>query len=69
MLNLIHTVVDNYGYVGSLGFSQGTGPVLVGYLYCSGNEANLVECSQNYRYTNLYCQNHYYDIGVKCQCQ
>ena len=58
-----------YGRVGTLGFSQGTGPVLLGYLYCSGTEANLVKCDQNYHhtYTNLKCQNHYYDGAVICE--
>ena len=61
----------SYGYVGRFGFSQGTGPILLGYLYCSGIEANLVKCSQNYQYTHTYhrCQNHYYDGAVKCECK
>ena len=50
-------------------FNQGTGPILLGYLYCSGSEANLTECNQNYRYTNTksQCLTHYYDVAVKCE--
>ena len=57
----------SYGRAGSLRFSQGTGPVLLGYLYCSGTEANLVKCDQNYLYTHIYCQDHYYDGAVICE--
>ena len=59
----------SYGRVGNLGFSQGTGPILLGYLYCSGTETNLVKCSQNYKYTHVYsgCQSHYYDAAVICE--
>ena len=61
----------SYGRVGTLGFSQGTGPILLGYLNCSGTEANLVKCNQNYQYThiNFKCQNHYYDGAVVCECK
>ena len=60
-----------YGLVGNFGFSQGTGPILLGYLNCSGTEDNLVKCSQNYQYTHTYdeCQNHYYDGAVLCECK
>ena len=68
---VITSIVINQGYsygrVGSLGFSQGSGPILLGYLYCNGEESNLVECSQNYRYTHIYCQSHYYDAAVICE--
>ena len=41
-----------YGYVEDIGFSQGTGPILFGYLDCNGTETNLVECTQNYNSTH-----------------
>jgi deleted-in-malignant-brain-tumors protein 1 len=56
-----------YGRVGNLGFSQGSGPILLGYLYCSGQESNLLQCHQNYQYTSSYCQDHFYDVAVKCE--
>ena len=42
---------------------------MLGYLYCSGQEANLLQCNQNYRSTstNYQCQNHYYDAAVVCE--
>ena len=60
-----------YGRAGNLGFSKGTGPILLGYLYCSGTESNLVMCNQNYKYTHIRsgCQNHNYDGAVICECK
>ena len=71
MLTYKYNVGFSYGFVGNLGFSQGTGPILLGYLYCSGTEANLVKCSQNYYSTHVYseCQSHYYDAAVLCECK
>ena len=50
-----------------MGFSQGTGPILFGYLDCNGTEADLVECTQNYNNTHTYCQSHYYDVAIVCK--
>ena len=64
----MHYNIDT-GRVGDLGFPQGSGPILLGYLYCTGQEANLTECSQNYNLTRTSsaCQNHHsYDGAVKC---
>ena len=66
-VHFLHVVSFEYGSVGSFGYSQGSGPILAGYLYCNGDESNLVECSQNYRYTSLYCY-HYEDVALKCEC-
>ena len=57
------------GHVGKFEFNQGTGLILLGYLYCSGSEANLTECNQDYRYANTksQCLTHYYDAAVKCE--
>lgn len=57
----------NYGYVGTLGFSEGVGAVSLGYINCNGQEANLLLCTPNYENANSYCQNHYYDAGVVCE--
>ena len=71
-LTLANYYLDySYGHVGSLGFSQGTGSILLGYLNCSGTEANLVKCNQNYKHTHVNpgCQYHYYDAAVICECK
>ena len=56
----------SFGRVGTLGFTQGTGPILLQYLNCNGTETNLVNCNQSYQYTHV-CQNHYYDGAVICE--
>ena len=56
-----------YDLVGRLGLTRGSGPILMGFLTCSGAESNLTECSQHYSYTHYYCTSHYYDAGVICQ--
>ena len=56
-----------YDLVGRLGLTRGSGPILMGFLTCTGAESNLTECSQHYSYTHYYCTSHYYDAGVICQ--
>ncbi|XP_011409421.1 PREDICTED: deleted in malignant brain tumors 1 protein-like, partial [Amphimedon queenslandica] len=59
----------NYGTVSDIGFAQGSGAVLLGYLSCNGDETNLLNCDQNYYYTNTqsHCQSHYYDAAIVCE--
>lgn len=66
--NIIFIVNINYGTVGALGFTQSSGPVLLGYFSCNGNEVNLLGCTPNYYNTYWNCQNrHYYDAAVTCE--
>lgn len=59
----------NYGTVSDIGFAQGSGVVLLGYLSCNGDETNLLNCDQNYYHTNTqsHCQSHYYDAAIVCE--
>ncbi|XP_026097795.1 deleted in malignant brain tumors 1 protein-like [Carassius auratus] len=50
-------------------FGQGSGPISMGYLYCSGSEPALKDCSSNSQYTQQYCKNHNLDAGVICSGQ
>lgn len=57
-----------YNYANRIdGIEKGSGPILLGYLKCTGEEKALTECDQSYSYTNFYCRSHYYDAGVICQ--
>ena len=59
----------SYGRVSAFGFSQGQGPILLGYLYCSGEEKSLIGCNQNYHRTHStsICKQHSYDAVVICE--
>uniref|UniRef100_A0A1X7ULL6 Deleted in malignant brain tumors 1 protein n=1 Tax=Amphimedon queenslandica TaxID=400682 RepID=A0A1X7ULL6_AMPQE len=57
----------SYDLVEGIGFSRGSGPILMGFLNCNGLEANLTLCAQQYFFTQYYCTNHYYDVGLICQ--
>ena len=45
------------------GFGQGTGPVFLGNLQCTGNEYSLLSCSHYGIGTSC---SHSYDFGVVC---
>ena len=47
-------------------FGQGSGPILMDDLFCTGSERYLVNCTYD-RYTGD-CR-HYEDAGVRCQCE
>ena len=49
--------------VSSAYFGQGTGPIHLGNVQCSGSEANLLQCSHSSGY--FYCW-HSKDPGIKC---
>ena len=47
-------------------FGQGTGPVLIGYVSCTGNEHFLAHCiNSGIGVTSSWC-NHNRDAGVQC---
>ncbi|XP_052085911.1 MAM and LDL-receptor class A domain-containing protein 2-like [Mytilus californianus] len=49
-----------YGYFGQ---ADSTVPICYTYLYCTGSESRLEDCSKQ-KYAVL---SHYYDVGVRCQ--
>uniref|UniRef100_A0A8C1LWR0 SRCR domain-containing protein n=1 Tax=Cyprinus carpio TaxID=7962 RepID=A0A8C1LWR0_CYPCA len=46
-------------------FGQGSGPISMGFVECSGSETALKDCSSNSQYTQQYCS-HGDDAGVVC---
>ena len=44
-------------------FGEGTGPVLLHNVVCTGNESSLLNCSHQIGVT--FCS-HFYDVGVIC---
>ena len=46
-------------------FGQGTGPILMSAVDCSGQESNLFKCPYQ-PFSNSLCT-HYHDVGVKCE--
>ena len=57
----------SHNYASRFNAPKGTGPILLGYLECTGQERALTECKQLYSYTNFYCKSHRYDAGVICE--
>ena len=60
----------NYFSAGAVAFPQahfghGSGPVLFTNVYCSGNEASLLDCYRNAR--DVHRCTHAEDAGVRCQ--
>ena len=52
-------------YTNANKFGQGTGPILMSRVGCSGKESKLLDCSyQQFPYSSC---THYYDAGVKCE--
>ena len=44
---------------------EGTGPIWLSYLYCSGNEQNILECPRAIGIGISYCS-HSHDVSVVC---
>ena len=56
---LTGAVAYTYAY-----FGQGTGPILLDDVACSGSESRLINCRYD---SNTYDCRHYKDAGVRCQ--
>ena len=52
-------------YLKNTRFGEGSGPIFLSKLRCTGQETSLLGCQHNY-FHHLYCD-HDYDAGVKCE--
>ena len=48
-------------------YGQGTGPLLLDDLFCSGSERRLIECISGGIGMTDFCRGHLDDAGVDCQ--
>ena len=51
--------------IGSAGFGQGSGPILLNSVTCTGNESTILSCG-HLGVGNTYNCYHYEDAGVRC---
>lgn len=57
-------------YIGAIAtrssrFGQGSGRLLLDYVYCTGSEARLADCRSTRNPSTRYC-NHFIEAGVRC---
>ena len=58
-------ITGSVTYTTATQFGQGTVPILMSLVQCSGQESNLINCSYSpFPYSTC---SHYYDVGVKCE--
>ena len=60
-----YCITGSVTYTTASQFGQGTDPILMNSVHCSGNESNLLDCPYR-RLPHLLCS-HYNDVGVKCE--
>ena len=51
--------------IGSAGFGQGSGPIWLDNITCTGSESTLISCGHLGVGVTRYC-NHHEDAGVRC---
>ena len=58
-------IIGSVTYTTATQFGQGTGPILMSVVGCSGQESNLLDCPyQPFPYSTC---SHSFDVGVKCE--
>ncbi|XP_011408605.2 PREDICTED: deleted in malignant brain tumors 1 protein-like [Amphimedon queenslandica] len=60
-----HMELGSVAYTRASVFGQGSGPILISSIQCSGQESHLINCSYS-PIIPSYCS-HTYDVGVKCE--
>ena len=62
---LLYYLLGSISYSNANQFGQGTGPILMYFVHCFGNEDTLIQCYKNYIIPSS-CS-HYNDVGIKCE--
>ena len=60
-----YCITGSVTYTTATQFGQGTGPILMSVVRCSGQESNLLDCPYR-RFPYSTCS-HSFDVGVKCE--
>ena len=63
--NCLTCSIGSVPYTTATQFGQGTGPIFISDVQCTGQESNLFDCS--YRSVPTSSCTHYHDAGVKCE--
>ena len=72
-VNMSYYVLYYYNYTGAAyyhnaKFGVQTGPIFIRYVNCqTSSMTSLLDCY--YTYNSGYCDSHYDDAGVKCECK
>ena len=70
MYYILLLLYNNTGaaYYHNAKFGVQTGPIFIRYVYCqTSSMTSLLDCY--YIYNSGYCDSHYHDAGVKCECK
>ena len=74
--NVVHMVPAcckkgvTYTYYYHARYGQGTGPIFLDDLRCTGEESSLLDCQYNHdEIGNVRFCSHYEDAGVRCPCE
>ena len=63
--NYLMCSIGSVAYPAATQFGQGTGPIFISDVHCTGQESNLFDCS--YRSVPRLLCTHNHDVGVKCE--
>ena len=68
MISVLHILCIGGQWYDSSVYGEANGAILIGRLYCTGSERNLLECSRDtFAVTEGFCTDHSFDVGIKCE--
>ena len=66
IIPILILILIDVTYYNSAHFGQGTGPIWLNYLHCTGTEQNILECPRQVELGNPYLCSHSKDVSVVC---